>query len=105
MVVMLQCFKHDKYGLKIKVFAYIKNEGVNLDAMTTLLKIVVSFKSLGLEEPLQGTCFGHALLKACQYGTTNLNFVVGLHGIFIKSTQIDFQKCITWLKNLGKRHQ
>ncbi len=29
---MLQCFKHDKYGLKIKMFAYIKNEGANLDA-------------------------------------------------------------------------
>jgi hypothetical protein len=60
MVVKLQCFKHDKYGLKIKVLAYIKNEGANLVAMTTLLKIVVRFKSLGLEEPLQGTCFGHA---------------------------------------------
>jgi hypothetical protein len=31
--------------LKIKVFVYIKNEGANLDEMTTLLKIVVSFKS------------------------------------------------------------
>ncbi len=94
---MFQCFKHDKYGLKIKVFAYIKNEGANLDAMTTFLKIVLSFKSLGLEEPLQGTCFGHALLKACQYGKKHLNFFVGLHGISIKSTQIDFQNCITWL--------
>ncbi len=64
--------------------------------LTTLLKIVVSFKNLGLEEPLQGM-FVHALLKACQYGTTNLNFFVGLHGISIKSTQIDFQKHITWL--------
>jgi hypothetical protein len=75
---MLQCFKHDKYGLKIKVFAYIKNEGANLHAMTTFLKIVVSFKSLGLKEALQGTCFQHALLKACRYGTTNLNFFYGL---------------------------
>jgi hypothetical protein len=32
LVLMLQCFKHDKYGLKIKMFAYIKNEGANLDA-------------------------------------------------------------------------
>jgi hypothetical protein len=51
-VVKLQCFEHGKYGLKIKMFAYIKNEGANLDAMTTLLKIVVCFKSLGFEEPL-----------------------------------------------------
>ncbi len=28
-----------------------------------------SCESFGLEESFQGTCFGHAMSKACQYGT------------------------------------
>jgi hypothetical protein len=42
----------------------------NLNAMTYALKSIVSCESLGLEESFQGTCFGHAFEKACQYGTT-----------------------------------
>jgi hypothetical protein len=36
--------------------------------MIGVLKYVVNFESLGLEESFQGTCFGHAFSKACQYG-------------------------------------
>jgi hypothetical protein len=38
--------------------------------MTTILKSIVSCDMLGLEEIFQGTCFGHAFSKACQYATT-----------------------------------
>ncbi len=37
--------------------------------MVVVLKYVVSCESLGLEESFQGTWFGHAFSKACQYGT------------------------------------
>jgi hypothetical protein len=38
--------------------------------MTTTLKFIVNYEVLGMEESFQGTCFGHAFSKACQYGTT-----------------------------------
>jgi hypothetical protein len=42
--------------------------------MTTILKSIVSCDMLGLEENFQGTCFGHAFSKACQYATTKEKF-------------------------------
>jgi hypothetical protein len=54
----------DKYNLWKKILAYVKDEGSNLGAMTTL-KFVVSCDNLGLEEPFQRTYFGHAMSKAC----------------------------------------
>jgi hypothetical protein len=47
----------------------VKDEGANLNAMTTILKFVVDCEVLGMEDSFQGTCFGHAFSKACQYGT------------------------------------
>ncbi len=60
----------EKYGLKKKIIAYVKDEGFNLNAMTIALKLDVSCKSFSLEESFQGTCFGHVFSKACQYDTT-----------------------------------
>ncbi len=60
----------EKYGLKKKIIAYVKDEGFNLNAMIIALKLDVSCKSLSLEESFQGTCFGHVFSKACQYNTT-----------------------------------
>jgi hypothetical protein len=39
----------DKYGLREKNIAYVKDEGSNHNAMTIALKSVVSCQSLGLE--------------------------------------------------------
>ncbi len=60
----------DKYGLRKNIISYVKNEGSILNAMTNVLKSIVNCEPLGLEESFQGTCFGHAFSKACQYGTT-----------------------------------
>ncbi len=60
----------DKYGLRKNIISYVKNEGSILNAMTSALKSIVNCEFLGLEESFQGTCFGHAFSKACQYGTT-----------------------------------
>jgi hypothetical protein len=74
------------YKLKQKIVAYVKDEGFNLNIMTTTLKSIVScdvfslenimittLKSVvscdvfSLEKKIQGACFGHAFSKACQY--------------------------------------
>jgi hypothetical protein len=54
----------NKYDLKF-FFAYVKDEGSNLNSMTTTLKLVVSCDILGLADNLQGSYFGHAFFKAC----------------------------------------
>jgi hypothetical protein len=40
----------DKYGLRNKIIAYVKDEGSNLNAMTIALKAVVNYESFGLQE-------------------------------------------------------
>jgi hypothetical protein len=50
----------DKYALKRKIIAYVKDEGSNLNAMTNALKYVISCDCLGFEESFQGSFFGHA---------------------------------------------
>jgi hypothetical protein len=40
----------NKYGLRKKIIAYVKNEGSNLNAMITALQVVVNCGSIGLEE-------------------------------------------------------
>jgi hypothetical protein len=52
---------------KEKKFAYVKDEGFNLNAMTNVFKFVVCCEILGLEESFHGYCFGHAFSKAYQY--------------------------------------
>jgi hypothetical protein len=58
----------DQYDLKKKIIAYVKDEGANLNVMTTTLKFVVNCEVLGMEESFQGTCFSHAFSKTYQYG-------------------------------------
>jgi hypothetical protein len=95
----------DKYGLRKKNIAYVKDEGSNLNAMTNVLKSIVKCDSLGIEESFQGTCFGHAFSKACQYGTIEEKVYKNLKYVSIKSPQVDLQKCITRPKNFGKGKQ
>jgi hypothetical protein len=42
----------DNYALRIKIIAYVKDEGSNMNIMTTTLKSIVSCDMLGLEEKL-----------------------------------------------------
>jgi hypothetical protein len=48
MVVKLQALL-GKCGTRKKMFSYVKDEGTNLGAITTTLKVVVNCESLGLE--------------------------------------------------------
>jgi hypothetical protein len=62
--------------------------------MITILKFVVDCEVFGVEESFQGTCFGHAFSKACQYGTAKEIFKKNLKHISIKLAQFNLQKCI-----------
>jgi hypothetical protein len=57
----------DSYGLNKKIIAYVKNEGTNLNSMTTTFTFFVNCEVLGLEESFNGTCFGHAFSKTPWY--------------------------------------
>jgi hypothetical protein len=48
----------------------LKNGGLNLNAMTIILKSMISWEIFGLDESFQGTHSSHAFSKTCQYGTT-----------------------------------
>jgi hypothetical protein len=56
----------DKYGLRKKIIANVKDEGSNINATINTLKVVINFESVGIEESFQGICFGHVFSKACQ---------------------------------------
>jgi hypothetical protein len=51
------------------IFAFVKDQGSNLQTCASALTSIVSCNNLGLLEPFDGTCFGHALSKVCQYAT------------------------------------
>ncbi len=104
MAMKLQAFL-DKYNLWKKIITYVKDQGSKLGAMTIALNFVVNCDNLRLEESFQGTCFGHAMSKACQQGTIDEKVSVGLHEMSIKFAQANFQKCITWPKRSEKRHE
>jgi hypothetical protein len=65
----------DQYDLRKKIITYVKDQGENLNAMPIVLKFVVNYEVLGLEESFQGTCFDHAFSKAYQYGIAKEKFV------------------------------
>jgi len=65
----------------------------------------VNCEIFGMEESFQGTYFGHAFSKACQYGTIEKNIYKILKHISIKSIEFDLQKCITWPKKSKKGKQ
>ncbi len=80
----------------------MKDKGFNLRMMIIILKFVVSCDNLGLKEPFQGTYFGHAMLKVCQYGITYEKVFVGLHEVSIESSHANIKKCIIWPKKSRK---
>jgi len=91
-----------KYDLTKKIMAYVKNEGSNLNTMTTTVKYIISCDVLGLIESSHNSYFGHAFFKACQHASTDENVYKGLKYVFVKIAQYDQHKCITWPKNIGK---
>ncbi len=86
-----------KYGLRGKNVAYLKDKGFNINVMTIALKLVISCEYFSLKENFQGTCFGHVFSKAYKYGIVKEKVYNNLKYVFIKSIQVNLQKCVTWL--------
>ncbi len=72
------------YGLNVKIFAYVKNEGNNLTTMTIAQTFVISYKVLKLTTPFIRSCWGHAMSKCCQYAIDDIKICVELTIISIK---------------------
>jgi hypothetical protein len=62
--------------------------------MLIVLKLVVNYEALGLEESYQGTCFGHAFSE-CQYVTIDEKVYRNLKHVSLKFSHVDLQK---WYK-------
>ncbi len=92
----------DSFGPKKKIIAFVKDEGVNLNAMTSITRFIVNCDILRLKESFNGNCFGHVLSKGCQYGIIEEKVCKNMKFVSIKIEQFDIQKCITWLKKSGK---
>ncbi len=90
-----------KYGLKKKILAHVKDEGSNLNAMTTILKFFMSCECLDLEERFQGSCVGHIFPKSCQYLTTNEKVCLNLKYVYFNS--IKFVEMYNLAKKVWKR--
>ncbi len=74
----------DQYDLRKKIVAYVKDGGANLNSIKIVLKYVVNCEVFGMEENFQGTCFGHAFSKPCQYGSVEEKVCKNLKHISIK---------------------
>jgi hypothetical protein len=57
------------------------------------------------EESFQGSCFGHAFSKACQYTIIEEKVCKKLQYVPTKVAQGDLQKCIMWPKKSRKGRQ
>jgi hypothetical protein len=73
-----------KYGLIKLIFVYVKDEALSSNTMIDTLKSMVNCESLGVAKSFQGTCFGHAFSKVCQYAITNEKVHMGLKYVSIK---------------------
>jgi hypothetical protein len=76
------------------MISYVKNEGVNLNVLTIILKLIVNWSS-GCDWKFVGHMFfGHAFFKACQHSTFDEKMCKGLTYVSIKSILTYLQKCI-----------
>ncbi len=52
----------NKYALKRKIITYVKDEGSNFNAMTNVLKSIIGYECLGLEENFKGIVYCSSFL-------------------------------------------
>ncbi len=74
----------EQCGLIKNFFVYVKDEEANLNTMIVILKSIVTCKTLNVMESFQGTYFGHAFFKACQYAIVGEKVSRGLKCVFVK---------------------
>jgi hypothetical protein len=74
------------YLLLDKLITYVKDKGGNLSTLPKALNYVVNCVPLKLVAPWQGSCFGHAFSKACQYAYNDAPKCLGFGKVSLKAT-------------------
>jgi hypothetical protein len=74
------------YNSLNKLITYVKDENGNLSTLAEALISIFSCGPLGLTIPWQGSCFGHAFSKACQYVFNDIKFSIGFKEVSLKAT-------------------
>jgi hypothetical protein len=72
----------------------VRDEGSNLNAMTSTLKSIISCETLGLQKKFNGTYFGHFFPKHVNMLLLMKQVCKNLRYVYIKTTPTHFQKCI-----------
>lgn len=91
----------DKFTFTLKIMAYVKGKGSNLQTCVKVLKMVVCCHH-NMSKPFDGYSFGHTLLKVYQYANFDEKVACGLHYASLKSTQAEIHKCIKWPRKFNK---
>jgi len=79
-----------KLNLTNKVIVYVKDERINSNFLTTTFIFIVSCEILQLPQPFVGFCFGHVMLKACQYAMNEIKVGAGMKELSLKNVQAPF---------------
>jgi hypothetical protein len=87
------------YSLCDKLITYVKDEGDNLSTLTWAISSVVSCAVLGLTTPWQGSCFGHAFNKACQYAYNDANVCFSFRKVNLRPHNLPYNIQLCGLKN------
>jgi hypothetical protein len=74
------------HNLLDKLITYMKDEGGNMSTLAKSLSFVVSCAPLKLVALWQGSCFGHAFSKTCQYACNGATICFCFWEISLKST-------------------
>ncbi len=98
------------FGLFDKIIIYVKDKRSNISTLTSTLTNVVTYYPFYQEDQLLdqlsssfvGSCFGHAMLKACQYAFYDSKVCVGFSKVSLKNVQVLLFKVIVWIKYLGR---
>jgi len=91
----------DTNEFRKKFVAYAKDEGYNLNIITSTLKSTISCDVLGLKEIFQRTCIGHPFSKACQYAIIDEKVYKGILKFYLSKLPRRFAK----VPNLAKKIQ
>ncbi len=82
---------------------YVKDEGVNLNTLTTTFIRIILCDPLMITKLYFATCYGHAVTKCSQYGTNGIKVCGGMRELSIKDAQSSLCKIITWTKSKKSR--
>ena len=96
-----------KHELQDKLVVYVKDQGSNLTTCTKSLCSSLTTHPMGLQKPLEGSCFVHLLSKSLSrvlaktgHGENQLDHGLPKIKWFERVTKLS--KCITWTKKSSK---